>query len=204
MKMRNTTDWPDYFLRRMLAWVCKQVQLPVRTLRQVEFGKRKRGCFNGRAWLRRIRVVIGPASCYPVEPFHYPGRTNDQFLSPRMADQVEALVAVTAHEAQHVYGYHYGGGRGERHTRGEERRVHALFVANKEALLAAWQAAPAERPAKKPQSAQEKRAAKVMADLERWQRKAKLAATKIRKLKRQAAYYDRALAASRPVGGASR
>jgi hypothetical protein len=181
----------------MVSWVCKQVELPSRSLKSADFGKRSRGCFNGYAWYRsgRIRVVIGPAREYPVEPFHYPGRTNNQFLSPRYADQLEALVGVTAHELQHLHRkFETGHGGGERHTRGEERRIHALFVANRDALVAEWSVAPAVKA--KP-SVQDKRAAKVQADLDRWQRKLKLAQTKVKKLKRKVAYYDKALAANR-------
>jgi hypothetical protein len=199
MKLKNTTHWPDHFLRRMVAWVCKQVELPARSLKRADFGKRSRGCFNGYAWYRsmRIRVVIGPAKEYPVEPFHYPGRTNDQFLSPRYADQLEGLVGVTAHELQHLHRKaETGHGGGERHTRGEERRIHALFVANRDTLVAEWSAPPAAIAKEKP-SAQQRRAGKVQSSLERWQRKLKLAQTKVKKLRRQAAYYDKALAANK-------
>lgn len=45
----------------------------------------------------------------------------------------------------------------------------------------------------------ERRAAKIAADLKRWERKAKLAKTKIAKLRRQARYYAKALTAGSPI-----
>lgn len=207
MKLRNTTHWPDYFLRRMTAWVAKHIGLPMSEIKRAEFGKRSKGALNGRAWWSgRFRVVIGPPSAFPVEPYLYPGRTNEAYRSPRMADQLEALVAVTAHELEHLYVFAHKrtlpqiralrrGSLSERSTRHEERRIHGLFVADRDALLAEWSAAPAERPAKPKASVQEKRAAKAQADLVRWQRKLKLAQTKIKKLKARVRYYDRVAAA---------
>jgi hypothetical protein len=65
-------------------------------------------------------------------------------------------------------------------------------------LLAAWSTPLAERAAKPQPTAVERRAAKVTSDLDRWQRKLKLAQTKIRKLKQRAKYYERRAAATPP------
>jgi hypothetical protein len=58
-------------------------------------------------------------------------------------------------------------------------------------LLAAWAADPVARCAKVAErpSVVEQRAAKAAAALKRWQAKLKLATTKVRKYKRQVAYY---------------
>jgi hypothetical protein len=216
VRLKNSTDWSDVFLRRMVSWVAKQLELPVRKIRAVEFGNRSEVCWSGRAWgSMKILVRIGPANCYPVEPFHYPGRTNDAYLSPRCEDRMEGLIAVTAHELQHLFDFDHrrslsqkrnallrgGAGPqplvkfkpGERNTRIEERRIVELFRANREALLAEWEVEPAAKPK---QTIQEQRFAKVQKALATWQRKAKLAATKIKKYKRQARYYEHAIAAT--------
>lgn len=207
MKLTNSTDWPDYFLRRMTAWCAKQINLPMRAVKRGHFGKRSRGSKNGRAWYSmRFRVMIGPASEFPIAAYVYPGRTHERYTLPALADREEALVEVTAHELTHLRCYlrwrtsgrirKFDAG-GELHSTHEGRRVLELFKANRAALLAEWSAARAEKPAKPAASLQEKRAAKAAADLERWQRKLKLAQTKVRKCKRKVAYYDKAIAANR-------
>lgn len=200
MKLKNTTKHPAHFLRRMVAWCAKEIGLPLREVRSVEFGNRSRGAFNGRAWYRqrRIRVVIGPATAFPVKPFLYPGRTSEAFLSPEYTDQLDALVGVTAHELAHLFQYHGRSGsaarRGERVTRHHERRLTELFRANRDGLLAEWNESPPQRTEKPKTTGQDRRAAKAEAMLSAWQRKAKLAATKIKKYKRQVAYYERVAA----------
>lgn len=195
MKLRNTTHWPDYFLRRMLRWVCQQIELAPREINRAEFGKRASGCWNGRAWWSgRIRVVIGPADCFPVEPYQYPGTTDPAYLSPRCVDQLEGLIAVTAHEATHIRQYRQRGRHGkrlnsERPTRFEERRVLELFKQQREQLVAEWSAPPPAK-AKTVITPQVQRAAKALRDLTRWQRKLKLAQTKVKQYKRRVNYYD--------------
>jgi hypothetical protein len=200
MKLQNTTDWPDWFLRRMVAWCCRQIGMPQRTILGATF-RNSRGAWGGaaRTWLKRITVCVGPESRFPAScGTHEPGES--------FADRLECLVAVTAHEAYHVAAEwadeHRQRTRGKRHGSSERRtcleemRILRLFRANREFLLADWSRA-IERPAKPKASIQDKRAAKAQADLERWQRKLKLAQTKCRKLKQRVAYYDKALAAVR-------
>jgi len=208
MKLKNTTEWPDYFLRRMVSWCCKQIGLPPSKMKLAVFGNKTESPYGGRGGTYRIYVAIGPASAYPVEPFHYPGRTHDEYLSPRVADRLEGLVAVTAHELTHCLEHQRFnqvpairaqrlGWNSEAKTMINERKVHAAFVANREALLAEWNAPPASKPEKPKATAQEKRAAKALADLDRWQRKLKRAQTKVRKLKTRVRYYEQTLAAKR-------
>ena len=149
MILKNRTDWDDSFLRRLVAWVAKEIELPAKEIRQAAFSRTKTCAFRGRAWWSgRIRVVIGPEQRYPVKPFLYPGRQSERYLSPHYADPLEALVGVTAHELTHLRDFmqrhrngRTGRGPGETNTRAEERRVHALFVARKTELIALWSAA---------------------------------------------------------------
>lgn len=221
MKLRNSTDFSDHFLRRMVAWCCREVGLPVASVKRAAFGNRSKGAYSGHAWQSmRIHVSIGPASAYPTAGYLYPGRTSEAYRAPSLQDRIEGLVAVTAHELTHLRDYSDHRERqrarnellragnypqpivkrrrsGERHTMHEERRVIELFRTQRESLLAAWSEAPPERPAKPQSSVQEKRAAKAQADLERWQRKLRLAQTKCRKLKQRVSYYEKSLAAKR-------
>ncbi len=221
MKLKNSTDWPDYFLRRMVAWCCREVGLPASVVHRIAFGNRSRGAYSGHAWQSmRVHVSIGPESCYPTTGHLYPGCTSEAYRAPALQDRVEGLVAVTAHELTHLRDYHDHRERqrarnellragnfpqplvkrrrsGERHTMHEERRVIELFRAQRDSLLAAWSEAPTERAVKPVATIQEKRATKAQSDLERWQRKLKLAQTKCRKLKQRVAYYEKSLAAKR-------
>jgi hypothetical protein len=196
MKLLNSTDWQAYFLRRMVAWCCRQIGLPVRKLRQAQFRNRTTCSYSGHAYGRRIVCSIGPDLRFPTKPDGRDGMANEV-----IADRTEALIAITAHELEHVSQFHSGRddklkGRCEASTRAVEVRVLRLFRANREALLAEWSVLPAVRD-KPAVSIQDKRSAKAAADLARWQRKLKLAQTKCRKLKQRVSYYDKALAASR-------
>lgn len=196
MKLKNSTDYPDHFLRRMVAWCCEQIGYPVRQLKRVQVRNKATG-YRGFARYSACMVSMTTSKTgYPTKPDHRPGMQGESF-----ADRTEALVAITAHEVYHLAahfvdehkqrtrgdGRHHGSS--EQRTRAEEVRVLRLFRANRESLIAAWSEPPVTREVAKP-SIQEKRAEKALADLERWQRKAKLAATKIRKLKARVRYYE--------------
>lgn len=217
MKLRNTTEWPDYMLRRMVSWACEQVELPLAKVKQARFGRRSHGAYRGQGgYGYGILVRIGPASEYPVEPHHYPGRTSDAYMSPRMVDQIDGLVAVTAHELTHVREQlahreirqqrMYKGlprakraWNSERPTMFEERRVLLLFQANREALLAEWNEAP-PAPARKPKATRAERNEKnARTKLAEWERKLKLAKTKVSQYKVKVRRYDR-IAANRTTG----
>lgn len=175
MKLRNTTDWSDTFLRRMTAWCCRQIGMPVRRVGRIQF-RRKRVGYSGHCWWRSRRIVC---SC----------------------NNVSDLVAVTTHELFHQHAHdagiatrRSGEGSSEPQTRWHEERAREAFHADEARLLAEWNAEP-KRPAKPKPSVTEARAAKAVAALERWQRKLKLAQTKIRKLKARVRYYERRQAA---------
>lgn len=220
MKLRNTTEWNDYMLRRMVAWACKQIGLPVSKVKHARFGNRSRGAYRGQGgYGYGILVRIGPASAYPVEPHHYPGRTSDAFLSPRIADRIEGLVAVTAHELTHVreqlarrehsnrrnervqlHGQapvpRKRARNSERPTMFEERRVLELFKASREALLMEWNTPPVEKQKKPKMTRAERNEETARKKLAEWERKLKLAKTKVSQYKTKVRRYDR-IAASR-------
>lgn len=223
MKLRNTTEWPDYMLRRMVSWACEQVELPLAKVKQARFGRRSHGAYRGQGgYGYGILVRIGPASEYPVEPHHYPGRTSDAYMSPRMVDQIDGLVAVTAHELTHVreqLGRREARLRrnervklhgqapvprkrpwnSERPTMFEERRVLLLFQENREALLAEWNTPPAAKTTKTKMTRAERNEKNARGKLAEWEGKLKLARTKVSKYRTKVRRYDR-IAASRATG----
>src|ERR1039457_6442142 len=59
VKVQNSTDCNDTFLRRMVAWCCREIGLPVRWVRQARFTNYSH-TYRGRAWRSgRILVRIG-------------------------------------------------------------------------------------------------------------------------------------------------
>ena len=202
MKLKNTTDFSDAFLRRMVAWACKQVPLPFRYIKRATFRRTKNSApYSGRGGGHGITVRIGPASAYPTREF-----VRHQVTNPGFADRLEALVAVTVHEIYNCRqsadkAWDNGRNFSEPAAVQAEKVALAEFRANRETLVRAWMEPVAEsvRPVI---PIAEKRQAKTLADLERWQRKLKLAKTKVRKLTIRARYYERKAACRKAEGGA--
>lgn len=194
MKLKNTTDFPLWFLRRMTAWCCRQLgDLKLRDVASVTF-RRSRGAYGGvaRTHRRAITVCVGRPVEFPCESM-----THRNGHSMKLADRVEALVWVIAHELAHVMqalqrtGTRQQGGHAgsEMATEWHAKPVVEAFRAQRAALLAAWEEPPAVALRPKPEPAQ-LRASKAEADLARWERKLKLAQTKVRKLRRRVLYYQ--------------
>src|SRR3990167_5099169 len=122
MRLLNSTDFSGAFLRRMVSWCCQEIELSPRCLKQAKFRNRATCAYSGHAWGHRIVVSIGPDSKYPVKEHKCPGYPG---MSPRVADRIEALVAITAHELTHVREFNRRGVRmrsSERQTMYEQRR----------------------------------------------------------------------------------
>jgi hypothetical protein len=206
VKLKNTTDYEDRFLRRMVAWCCRQLEMPVKYVRGARFGN-ARHFWGGLAYLdcRRIGVRVGsPKNCdQPLK--HYKFRDGFQVVTN---NRLEVLLLTTAHELAHLDAYRRknmtrGNGRGhggsERYIEGRAAQVLEAFRAMRAELLSSWLVAPST-PAERPVlSVQQVRATKAISMLDKWQRKAKLAATKVRQYKKQVRYYEKALAAKRSV-----
>lgn len=192
-KWKNSTDWPDYYLRRMLSWVCKELEFPVRQIKNVEFGNRKTCDWSGRAWsYNRILVRIGPADRFPCHARVY----RDGFSVGRIADRVEALVKVTAHEVAHLDNGERGnrsrerGGWGgsERYTDAAAKRVLEAFRENRDALVAEWEKPPKCKPKKEPGPV-EKRALKAFSKEAEYEKKLASAKRLLAKWRKKANYY---------------
>lgn len=176
-KIVNRTKWSNVFLRRMLKWCMKATGC--QRMRSATFGNKSYGSWNGRAWPGQIIVRIGPDRCFPTGEHHYPDRPN----GPRyiIADRIEALVMVTLHETIHVRDFRKGIKISENDT--EFRMIGRLneFRAQRETLLAAWNAPVKERPKAPEKSRAEKTLEKNLNALSKWEAKLKLAKTKLAK-----------------------
>ena len=201
MKLTNTTDFSDYFLRRMYSWCCKEIEISPRYIREITFKKSCRA-WGGLAYLhqRRIGIRTGKPECFPCKTKKH--RYN---LQETIADQVEAVVMVTAHELAHHEQYICGSktrqsgnpGGAERLTDIQAFRVLRTFREQREQLLAEWYVEPATKPeVVKPDLNQEKiKHFEIL--LARWNKKLKTAQTKIRKYRTKIKYYEKR-AASEP------
>jgi hypothetical protein len=141
MQIQNTTPWPDQFLRRLTAWCCRQADVPVRVLKRARFRQRhNEHRYSGRCWGSRILVSINPS------PWVWPARTEHAGETTVLADAIEALVLVTAHEVGHTWQFRVARNIGHLiKTRRCERSAEriavltlAAFRADRPALLAAW------------------------------------------------------------------
>jgi hypothetical protein len=201
MKLANSTDYSDRFLRRMIAWCCHQLDMPVSYVRAARIGNATNH-WGGRAYLpcRRIGVRVGSAASCDRELRHYQFRDGFQVIT---RSRVEVLLVTTAHELAHLDLYRRGNrsrgnGRGcggsERYTEGRAANVLEAFRRDAGVLLKAWgrEAVVAYKPA---MTVQQRRAIASEKKLDQWQRKARLAATKVKKYKKQVRYYEKAIAA---------
>jgi hypothetical protein len=199
MKLENSTDYSDRFLRRLIGWCAKQVRLPFKRLRRATYTNLAHGAAVGRAWTSRILVRIGKPNAFPTPDWLYHGAVN-----PGCRDRLEGLVSVTAHELRHLVQTLQGrDGKKLALREGEccawERDVLGRFRQDRAKLEAAW-SEPAERVAAHAAAppavdrralAVQRREADARRALARWQAKLKLAQTKLKKYRRRVAYYDR-------------
>lgn len=213
MKLRNTTDLPTPFLRAMVRWVAKETQLPVSKIREINFTKTKRwwrgwACSSMRVTIRIASKEFWEANA-PLKNYSYPGLKKAPVYD--INDRTEALLQLTAHELEHLYDYSENV-RVTRESQVDWRALQTLekFRAARERLLAEWSSAadrraaaspaptptPATLPTPTPTPAAPRpivqaRADKAAADLAKWERRLKLAKTKVAQYRRRVTYYNK-------------
>lgn len=151
MKLKNSTAWPDYFLRRLISWACREIEMRQKVCRRATF-RNSRASWGGCAHLgpRTITVCVGRAGCFPAST-----KTHANGHQMTLADREECLVWVTVHELCHLLQYaqqvttrrqstingNHGGS--EIATEWHAKPVVEAFRAERTRLLAEWSAAPA-------------------------------------------------------------
>jgi hypothetical protein len=193
---RNTSPWPSGFLKKMLRWIMREMDVPRASLRGVYFRKRSNPHWSGRAFAHQRRIVVSIGlSGYPERWSGYSRACRPQnggeYLT--IQDAFEALVITTAHELGHIR--HFAQGH---FCKGSEdladppaRMVLRRFREARESLLSDWQACQSDNKDNLKTSITEKRFAKAAAALARWQRKMKLAKTKVSVYRRKVKYYEK-------------
>ena len=202
MKLENTTNVPNYYLRRMISWICKQLEVPVRQVRYAKFGNRSHLSYSGHAWSTYILCNTDPR----LDKF--PAGRKRSGEGPM--DRKHALVCIAAHEICHLATL-YREARGQKKTRRggksrggseavvrrEETRIAELFERNRNTLTELWSTPPKKLQADRRKSAVQQREERAAANLARWERKLKLAKTKVAKYRKTVRYYDRRHVAAR-------
>jgi len=211
MRIVNTTanpTIPDYAVRRAASFICRQLNLPVRRIRQIRIANRLDGGTSGRCWIAsgRLHISVGiVTSSNPDNPEYADGvrPAGERFAWGDDVRQIRGPAAlrmrtrkmfgVLAHEIAHRSLYLAGAGKNRAGAAGcceASTQWHAnvairAFEADADALLSGWLTPPArvaraaERAAAT--SAVDRRDARDRELLAVWERKLKTAKTKVRK-----------------------
>jgi hypothetical protein len=145
MEIVNTIGWRTPWLRRVVAYCCRELGYRPARIVKATFRKAGRAAWKGWASLnaREIRIKINPANRYPID-----SRAHRGLAPTPLVDAVEVLVKLTAHEIAHLErwerfarDWRRQGRRDtflERDTEALARGVLTAFRADRERLLAAW------------------------------------------------------------------
>jgi len=229
MKLKNTTDFPDWFLRRMISWVCQNEWLDwsVRKINEVDVRNRFTSYRrrSGHAWPMHRRIVLSIGTAELFRPTIFEENENGRRMPVRddsekdgwkkgsleegQKQRIRQLVDLTGHEVGHLTQYQKRAGHGkysERECNHIAARVLEAFKENEDALVAEWMKPPsyATKPKKAKPTKQQERYERAKANLANWERKHKLAQTKLRKYRKQVAYYEKALEIEEPAKAAKR
>lgn len=199
-------NYPRHVVRRAVAWAAKRIGLEGKhsKLLTIEVGycpttyRREGDTWRGiyQHSTRLVRVNLGRDIEYPSLVGH-----NRSEQGRYASDEWEVFIHLLAHELEHARCYAVSRSWDERARLNHEPRVRAIdwrvllaFREARETLLAEWTRAVAERPAKAKPSVVDRRAeraAKLLAD---WERRLKMAKTKVTKYRRKVGYYSKAAA----------
>lgn len=198
-------------IRRAALWAAKQIGLEGRHRQpltiEVGYRRNRRGHGSWGGWYRhgerRVQVLLprGPMG-YPQSMAH--GKAERE-QGRDAHDEWELFVAILAHELEHARAYAVSRSWEERARLNHEGRVRAvdhrvllLFRECRETLIAEWtrpvaEFTPVEEWKPKPSVVDRRaeRAAKLLSD---WERRLKMAKTKVTKYRRKVAYYSKAAA----------
>lgn len=197
MKLKNTSQVPDRVLRRMIAWVCRKYGLPVRKIQQVEASS----CNGG---------IKGRVS-------HHDGKRWNLSLSicRDIRDANRDLVYTVTWYIAHIQGRIETGtwvrqGSASR----EARNMSNEFQRQESSLLNEWHKPDLREPVKtvevgqiltpeellvsmktrktpKKKTRKQTNAERAAKNLKNWERKLKLASTKVKKYRHQVKRYQR-------------
>ena len=188
LTLKNSTDFPDAFLRKAIRWICRQLDYPYSNVWNVKLGNSSR-CFGGWAFgTHRIQVRIGSQRSFP-RTFTWHG------ITATIENRTEALILVLTHEICHLRQMSRGElEQMELGAEGEAALILEDFRKDREALESAWRKVP-ERKAKPKPPLVESREIHARDLLTKWERNLKAAQNKVKKYRAKVRYYERRKAA---------
>lgn len=198
--------YPSHVVRRATAWAAKRIGLEGKHRKPltIEVGycpttiRRGGDTWRGiyRHSKRLVRVNLGRDIEYPSLVGH-----NRSEEGRYANDEWEVFIHLLAHELEHARCYAVSQSGEERARLNHEPRVRAIdwrvllaFREARETLLAEWTRPLAERPAKPKPSIVDRRAERAAKQLAAWERRLKMAKTKVTKYRRKVGYYGKAAA----------
>lgn len=207
----NRSGWPDWFVKPVARWIAARAGID-RAYQLNLVGTRDTRRLAGRAWghCSRVRVHrrFSPHGGWPYTTKYWKYKWSFTY---QLHNRLEAFVDIVAHEMFHATGGHPSKFRkdGRTDVASMEMACERFSKATVEAFRVEWPALRAKCIAELRRD-RDRRKAKVIAksdptpkldraakNLANWQRKAKLAATKIKKYKQQVRYYEGRVAAKK-------
>lgn len=205
-------SYPNIVVRRAALWAAKQIGLEAkhRQLLTIEVGYRR--CRMGLGWggwyqhaQKLVRVLLPRDRDHDDWPTSMANNAAERAAGRDANDEWELFVAILAHELEHARAYAVSRSWEDRARLNHEPRVRAIdwrvllaFRESRDALLAEWTKPVAEFTTvevfKLKPSIVDKRAARAAKLLADWERRLKLAKTKVTKYRRKVAYYGKAAA----------
>jgi hypothetical protein len=208
MKIVNSTSFPDYFLRRLVSYCCKDHGLKVREIRTATFRNRSDSSYSGHAWWGSREICVSvrkSAHDTPMSRIMGPRLDDPDWAMKWDEERIDHLVKVTAHEVAHImlhvtgsktrqsrrYGTVSSGGS-EHETNRHEKYVFDSFNKDRYALLKSWMK-PSTRVKADKVGVRERRAVHASKKLAEWERKMKRAETASKKWRAKVRYYERVM-----------
>jgi hypothetical protein len=205
MKLTNTTKWSDTFLRRMVSWACKEVGYPVRNIRLAKIVEdRGWGATGSSNWSNHTKdgsLTIKSGT-----------KTEFSDQDKHELERIAHMVYVTAGQIFYLHSRHvghkiadHGTSQASRRRKTKEvaTRIRESFTAHGKQLIDKWnkpRARKKEDPNKSclpKQTPKEKKVEAAKKMLATWERKNRLAQTKVKTWQKNIVLLERAAAKER-------
>jgi hypothetical protein len=192
-------------IRRAVAWTAKQIGLEAKHAKRLTIEVGYRRCRMGLGWggwyghrERLVQVLLPRDRDHDDWPTSMAHNAEEKLAGRDAHDEWELFVAILAHELEHARCFAIARNQTERKRLNFEPRVRATdwrtllaFRESRETLLADWLREKPQRQTRPKKSVVEQRAARAEELLADWERRLKLAKTKVSKYRRKVKYYQK-------------
>ena len=201
------SGYPNHVIRRATAWAAKQIGLEGRHRQpltiEVGYRKNRRGHGSWGGWYRHTKRLV--QVLLPRGPMGYPQSMAHGVAEREQGrdanDEWELFVAILAHELEHARAFAVARDWQEQarlnhegRVRSVDHRVLLLFRESRDTLIEEWTKPVAEFAPVERLTVVDRRAERAAALLSQWERRFKMAKTKVTKYRRKVGYYSKAAA----------